>query len=366
MQKGRIVMNKKALEKLEFHKIREMLADFACTYIGKNQALHLLPFSNQKEIEKAQNQTSEAVTLLYRLGMAPINEISDTTIHLKMLENGDSLNCRMLLDLVHILKISQDLKSYFNTEIIAISDFPNLTNWFENLYVNPGIVKAISNAIIDEDTLDDNASPTLKNIRHTIRKKESEIHTKLHSLLHSKYIQEPIITIRNHRFVIPVKSEYRAEIKGFVHDTSTSGSTLFIEPIAIFDMNNEISKLHMDENTEIEKILMQLSSLFFSQIDNLKNTTDLIGLLDFVFAKAKFSRKFNCTEPLINQEKQIHLVDCYHPLIPLDKAVKNTIELGKDFTSLIITGPNTGGKTVVLKTARIANNDGNVRFAYSC
>ena len=309
-----------------------------------------MPFTSKKDIKKAQKQTSEAVTLLYRLGAAPFSQIADITIHLKMLENSNSLNAKMLLELNHILQVSQELKSYFFTEIINSADFPNLTNLFENLYSNPSIVKVISTAIIDENTIDDNASPILKNIRSSIRKKEAEIHTKLHSLLHSKYIQEPIITIRNGRFVIPVKSEYQSQIKGFVHDTSTSGSTVFIEPMAIFEINNEISNLHTEENLEIEKILMNLSSLFFDLTDELNNTTNLIGFLDFIFAKAKFAKEFNCTEPVINTEKSMCLIDCFHPLIPLDKAVKNTIELGKNFTSLIITGPNTGGKTVLLKT----------------
>lgn len=343
-------MNTKSLEKLEFDKIRKILAEFASTYIGKNQASELVPFTNKKDIEKAQKQTSEAVILLYRLGAAPFSQIADITIHLKQLENSNSLNAKMLLELTHILQVSQELKSYFFTEIVNSADFPNLTNLFENLYSNPSIVKAITTAIIDENTIDDNASPTLKNIRSNIRKKEAEIHTKLHSLLHSKYIQDPIITIRNGRFVIPVKSEYQSQVKGFVHDTSTSGSTVFIEPMAIFEINTEISNLHTEENLEIEKILMKLSCSFFDLTDELNNTTNLIGLLDFIFAKAKFAKEFNCTEPLINTEKSMCLTDCFHPLIPLDKAVKNTIELGKNFTSLIITGPNTGGKTVLLKT----------------
>ena len=256
-------MNTKSLEKLEFDKIRKILAEFASTYIGKFQASKLMPFTNKKNIEKAQKQTSEAVTLLYRLGAVPFSQIADITIHLKQLENSNSLNSKMLLELNHILQVSQELKSYFFTEIVDSTDFPNLTNFFENLYSNPSIVKAITTAIIDENTIDDNASVTLKSIRNNIRKKETEIHTKLHSLLHSKYIQEPIITIRNGRFVIPVKSEYQTQVKGFVHDTSISGSTIFIEPMVIFEINNEISNLHTEENIEIEKILMSLSSLCF-------------------------------------------------------------------------------------------------------
>lgn len=343
-------MNQKTLEKLEFHQICKMVSDFAITYIGKNFANELTPLKTSKEIEKAHTQTSEAVILLYRLGNIPLAEIADLTIHLKQLENNNSLNAKQLLDLSHTLQISHNLKTYFNTDIITTNDFPNLTNLFENLYTNPTLVNSIKTTILDENAIDDNASPTLKKIRSNIRKKEAEIQTKLHSLLHSKYIQEPIVTIRNSRFVIPVKSEYRGNVKGFVHDVSTSGSTVFVEPIAIFDMNNEISNLHTEETLEIEKILMQLSSLFFDKIDFLSNTANLIGLLDFIFAKAKFSKTFDCTQPHLNNEKKLHLIDCYHPLLPRENAVKNSIQLGENFTSLIITGPNTGGKTVILKT----------------
>ena len=343
-------MNNKTLEKLEFKKICKIVSDFAITYLGKNLANELMPMSTKKEIEKALMQTSEAETLLYRLSNAPISEIADLTIHLKQLENSNCLTPKQLLDLAMLLQISQNLKTYFHTDIIKNSDFPNLTNLFENLYTNASLVQSIQTAIIDENTIEDTASPLLKKIRNHLRQKESEIQTKLQSLLHSKYIQEPIVTIRNNRFVIPVKSEYRSTVKGFVHDTSTSGSTVFIEPVTIFEMNNEISHLQNEETIEIEKILMALSSLFFDKIDDLSNTKNLIGMIDFLFAKAKFSKEFACTIPQLNHDKSLHLVDCYHPLIPREKAVKNSIELGKDFTSLVITGPNTGGKTVVLKT----------------
>lgn len=343
-------MNFKTLQKLEFNEIRKILSNFAITYIGKNKANELLPLETKKEISKALAQTSEAVSLLYKLGSIPVSEIENITVHIKHLENSDSLNIKQLLDLIKILQTSQNLKDYFDKEIVDINDFPNLVNLFENLYTNPRIVSIISQAIVDENTLDDSASSELKNIRNSIRKKEQEIHAKLNSLLHSKYIQEPIVTIRNGRFVIPVKNEYRSEIKGFVHDISLSGSTVFIEPISIFDINNEINNLKNSENIEIEKILMRLSSLFFNQIENLTNTSNLIGLLDFIFAKAKYSKKYDFTEPVINDEKYINLINCYHPLISPDTVVKNTIELGKNFTSLIITGPNTGGKTVILKT----------------
>ena len=232
-----------------------------------------------------------------------------------------------------------------------MTEFTNLEGLFNNLYINPSIEKSIFSAIIDENTISDDASSNLKIIRKNIRNKEQEIRNKLNSLIRSKYVQESVITMRSGRFVIPVKNEYRQEIKGFIHDISSSGSTVFIEPIAIFDLNNDLNNLKNDENLEIEKILQKLSALFFPIIDNIKNNINLIGLIDFIFAKAKYSNSLDATEPIINDEKIIDLKQAWHPLLNKSQAIKNDIPLGKDYTSLIITGPNTGGKTVTLKTA---------------
>ena len=230
-------------------------------------------------------------------------------------------------------------------------EFTNLEGLFSNIYINPSIEKTIFSAIIDENTISDDASNNLKIIRKNIRNKEQEIRNKLNSLIRSKYVQESVITMRSGRFVIPVKNEYRQEIKGFIHDISSSGSTVFIEPIAIFELNNDLNKLKNEENLEIEKILQKLSALFFPIIDNIKNNINLIGLIDFIFAKAKYSNSLDATEPLINDEKIIDLKQAWHPLLNKNQAIKNNIPLGRDYTSLIITGPNTGGKTVTLKTA---------------
>ena len=343
-------METRYFEKLEFNLIRKKLEGFAITFIGKSLALNLMPFETKKEIEKSGKQTTEASILIYRKGNLPISEIEDITIHLKKLHSNISLSLKQLLDLANILKISRNLKEYFSNAEIDMSKFENLNNLFENLYSNPNIEKTIFTSILDENTLDDKASSTLSNIRKNIRNKEQEIKNKLNSFLHHKYIQEPVITTRNGRYVIPVKNEHRSEVKGFIHDTSSSGSTLFIEPISVFDLNNEINNLKIDENIEIEKILQKLSSLFLEIIDELENNINLIGIIDLIFAKAKYSIFLNATEAKINDEKYINLINCYHPLLDQKLAVKNTIHLGKDYNSLIITGPNTGGKTVNLKT----------------
>jgi len=232
-----------------------------------------------------------------------------------------------------------------------MSEFSTLDNLFNNLYINPNVENTIYKSIIDENTFSDDASKELYSIRKNLRSKENEIRNKLNSFMHSKYLQEPIITVRNNRFVIPVKDEYRQEIKGFVHDISSSGSTIFIEPISVFDLNNDLSNLKNEENLEIEKILQKLSSLFFEITDSIKNDINLIGIIDFIFAKAKYSNSINASQPTIGNEKFINLIDAWHPLLDQNSAIKNTISIGNNYTSLIITGPNTGGKTVTLKTA---------------
>jgi len=348
-------MNEKTIKKLEFNRIREIVANYAITFIGKELSLNLQPIENDNDLQKALKQTTEASALLYRKAACPISEIANIEIHLKKLQSGQFLSIKELLELTTILRIASDLKKYFSNEDdnIDMSEFIYTTPLFENLYVNKSIVDTISHSILDENTLSDNASNELYSIRKNIRGKEQEIRNKLNSFLHSKYIQEPVITSRNGRFVIPVKNEYRNEIKGFVHDISSSGSTVFIEPIAVFDMNNDLNTLRNNEAQEIEKILQKLTSLFIDIADNIENDSSVIGLIDFIFAKAKYSNSIEATEPVISNDKRIELYNAWHPLINKDIVVKNDIFLGDNYTSLIITGPNTGGKTVILKTVGI-------------
>ena len=280
-------METKYFKKLEFNKIKEILESFCVTFLGKKLTLNLLPLTSKSEIEKAGNQTYEASTLIYRKGNIPISEIEDITKYLKILEAKNSLNSKALLDLANILRTSKNLKNYFFNEDIDMSEFSSLNNLFENLYLNINIEKKIFDSILDENTISDDASSSLKNIRKNIKNKEQEIRNKLNSILHQKFVQEPIVTVRNDRFVIPVKSEFKSECKGFIHDISSSGSTLFIEPISVFDLNNDINELKIQETIEIQKILENLSKLFFDLTKELENDMNLIGLIDFIFAKRK-------------------------------------------------------------------------------
>ena len=349
-------MNSNYLEKLEYNKILEKLSSFCLTYIGKNMALNLLPSNKKIEVENLLKETNEAVSILYKASTPPFSEIANITIYLKLLEAGSSLSIKSILDLAKILKIANDLKKYFNQDFIDNLEFPILNKYFSLLYTNESIYSKIDKCIIDENTISDDASSVLKNNRKKQRQLEQNIKTSLNNILHShsKYIQENVVTIRNDRYVIPVKEEYRGQIKGFVHDISSTGSTIFIEPISIFELNNELNNLKVLEKIEIEKIIRELSNLFIPYIENLKITSDTIGILDFIFAKAKYSKNIKGIAPIINNDKNINLKNIRHPLIDKNLAVPISVEIGNNFSTLIITGPNTGGKTVALKTVGLA------------
>lgn len=343
-----------SLKKLEFDKILEHVSNYCKTYIGKNYVSELRPLQDKKEIQKMLDETSQGVVLIQRNSAPPLGEIADIEIYLKTLDSCGTLSIKALLEIQNILQMSANLKSYFEKDFLETSNFSAVEQYFFDLYANPSIVSIFAKSIIDEDTIADTASSKLQDIRRRERKIEQDIRSKLNSILHSstysKYMRENIVTIRNGRFVIPVKEEYRSVVKGFVHDMSSSGSTVFIEPIAIFDLNNELSNLHIEEELEIEKILQNLSGLLFPYTKELESTVQLIGKLDFIFAKAHYSLNLHCTTPEINDEKFINFKNARHPLIDQTNVVPISVELGKDFLSLIITGPNTGGKTVTLKT----------------
>lgn len=344
------IMKEKYLEKLEFNQIKKILSDFAITYIGKDLVMGLFPSNNSTEVQNLLNETTESFRLLYRKSTPPIIEIPNITVHLKTLASDSVLSSRQLLDLATILKLARNLKEYFIQDNIDTSFCKIISTYFNTLYSNPYIENTVFSSIIDENTFEDNASPALASIRRNIRKYENNVRTKLNSFLSSKYVGEPIITIRAGRFVIPIKSEYRAEVKGFVHDISSSGSTVFIEPISVFELNNELNSLKMEEANEIEKILQKLTSLFYDLIDKLENNIVLIGKIDFSFAKAKYAKTIRATEPILCGDKTINFIQARHPLIDANSVVPINIHIGNNFSALVITGPNTGGKTVTLKT----------------
>ena len=336
------------LEKIEFNKITNKLSTYAVTEAGKEKCLNLFPYTDKKTIEKSLSETTEAVSLLFRKGNPPFIEFKKIYDHILNLKNNNFLSIKSLLEINSVLTVSKNLKNYYFENQLNQSE--SLTSYFDHLYTNQRVENQISSSIIDENTLDDRASNNLYKIRQQIKNIQREIKNKLQTLLTSKYIQEPVITLRQNRFVIPIKAEYKSDIPCLVHDSSSSGSTLFIEPLSVFELNNKITDLEMEEKIEIEKILQKLSSLFFEITDELDNTYNLICLLDFIFAKGKYSKSTNCNCPKINDEKIIYLKDAIHPLLDTQTAIPITVKIGEDYSTLLITGPNTGGKTVTLKT----------------
>ena len=347
-------MNTNSQVKLEYNKILVELEKYTITYTGKKIVANLLPEYAKNKVEAKLCQTSEACNMLIANGIPTLYETKDISDILQNLQAHSTLSCLSLLTLCTVFKQARELKHYFTAPHIKSENYPNLGKLFSKLYFNSSVIQEISNKILDENTLEDNSSPNLKHIRDKIRSIELKIKNTLNNFIHSskysKYIQESIITIRNNRFVIPVREAHRNDIRGFVHDVSNAGSTLFIEPLSIFEMNNELNELKVQEEIEIEQILIHLTSLFFPYYEEIQNNTNIIGEIDFIFAKAQYSKVIHGITPKINDKKELQLLNAKHPLLDPKLAVPITITLGQKFNMLLITGPNTGGKTVTLKT----------------
>ena len=335
--------------KLEYNEIIQIIQKYCKTYMGKNFCNNLNPSFSIDRVNILLKETMEAVTAIYKNGSPPLDALEPLDIYIKTLESNQILSAKALLDLAKLLKVARELKEYYKDE-----DFAELQGYFSSLYSNNLIEKEIFEKILDENTISDNASPKLAGLRRKCRTLEKNVKDKLSSFLHSstysKYLMEPVITIRNNRYVIPVKQEYRGMIQGFVHDISASGSTVYIEPTSVFETNNQIASVKMEEELEIEKILQILTSKFYGIIEFLKSNINTIGILDLIFAKAEYSKNINGVMPILNSDKRFFLKKTRHPLINPSTVVPIDIALGVDYSSLIITGPNTGGKTVALKT----------------
>lgn len=352
--------------KLEYNQIIQIIQGYCKTYLGKKLCFQMEPYFSFEKVRISLSQTMEATKLLYQKGQPPLAEFNEMEIPLKALESNQILSAKSLLDLAHLLKVSRELKEYFKEDTLGIPAHQNskegtiqedasyLQDYFSTLYANISIEKEIFDKILDENTISDNASPKLASLRRSRKNLEQGIKDKLSSLIHSsnysKYLMEPVITIRNNRYVIPVKQEYRSSIQGFIHDISSSGSTVYLEPTSVFEANNQIASIRMEEDIEIEKILEQLTSSLFEILTELNLNLSTIGTLDLLFAKARYAQSYNGVMPILNQKKTIHLIKAKHPLIAPNDVVPIDISLGETYTSLIITGPNTGGKTVALKT----------------
>ena len=341
----------KSIKLLEFDKIRQMLCDCARTEGARAAALELMPESDLVRVLNMQRRTSDAKRIAAEKGQPPFGGVKDITPHCERADKGAMLTQRELLDVADILRTSRVLLDYSRTN----RRFETvLDEVFERLIPDKKLEDKIRTAIISEDTLADDASPELYNIRRKIRQttaKVRDILAKYTTGAYSKSLQENIVTIRNGRFVVPVKAECKNEIKGLVHDASATGATLFIEPLAVVDANNEIRELEAKEKHEIEKILYNFSAEVAAISDKIRYNGANIDELAFVFACAELSFRMNGSQPKLSSDnRRTDLRRARHPLIPKEKVIPVNIRLGGDFDTLVITGPNTGGKTVTLKT----------------
>ncbi len=345
-------MNDKALRILEYHKIINLLVDKATSQPGKDVCRKLTPMTELSEIEEAQQQTADAFTRLIKGGRIHFSDNKDISFSIKSLEIGSNLSASELLKIASSLACAGRAKSYARTERDEeIAD--SLNPLFDELEPLTPLQNEINRCIISEEEIADDASPNLKRIRRSINQTNDKIHSQLTNMVNTSYrtyLQDAVITMRNNRYCIPVKSEYKGNVPGMVHDQSSTGSTLFIEPAAIVSLNNQLKELALQEKEEIEVILATLSASASEHVAALSHNLKLLTRLDFIFAKAGLAIDMNASRPLFNNDHYIQIRKGRHPLLDKKKVVPIDITLGKDFDLLIVTGPNTGGKTVSLKT----------------
>jgi DNA mismatch repair protein MutS2 len=345
-------LNEKALRILEYNKIIEMLADKASSEPGKELCKKLTPMTNINEIETAQQQTADAFLRLIKGGRIHFSGNYDITFSVKSLEIGSALSANELLKIAASLACATRAKAFSRNEHDDdVTD--SLQVYFSNLEPLTQLQNEINRCIISEEEMADDASPTLKHIRRSIVTTNDKIHTQLSSMVNGSirtYLQESVITMRNNRYCIPVKAEYKSNVPGMVHDTSSTGSTLFIEPTVIVNLNNQLKELAVQEKEEIERILAELSMLAGEHISAILNNYRLLTMLDFIFARASLAIDMNASRPIFNNNRYVNIRKGRHPLLDKKKVVPIDINLGKDFDLLVVTGPNTGGKTVSLKT----------------
>ena len=345
-------MNQKVLKTLEFYKIIDILTDKADSEPGKQLCRNLVPSSSLSEIKTAQRETRDALNRLFANGSTSFGNNRDLGFSMKSLEIGSALSAAELLKIAAMLDNVNRIKTYGKKER---EDTPedSLSEYFEQLTPLTQVSNEILRCILSEEEIADDASPKLKNIRRNKLLTNEKIHSQLASMLNGSYrtyLQDAVITMRNNRYCIPVKAEYKGQVNGMVHDQSATGSTFFIEPAAVVSLNNQLKELDLQEQEEIGVILADLSSRLSAHTEEITLNQKLMTKLDFIFAKAKLAMDQNATEPIFNTDHYIHIRKGRHPLLDKKKVVPIDISLGKDFDLLIITGPNTGGKTVSLKT----------------
>ena len=344
-------MNEKALKTLEFSKIIDKLTDFAASAPGRELCRSLLPSDDYDEIVQNQTETFDAATRVRQKGRLSLSGITDIRDSLKRLEIGSSLSIHELLAVSALLTCAGRAKSYGRRPESELPD-DSLDESFRLLEPLTNVNAEITRCILSEEEVADDASPGLRHVRRQMKVMADRVHTQLNAILNSSrtMLQDAVITMRDGRYCLPVKSEYKSQFQGMVHDQSSTGSTLFIEPMAVVKLNNELRELEIREQKEIEMVLAALSASLTPYTEALLTDFHVLSRLDFIFAKAALSRHYNCSMPKFNRCGYIHIKDGRHPLLDAKTAVPINIYLGKEFDLLIVTGPNTGGKTVSLKT----------------
>lgn len=347
-------MEKKVEAILEFDKIKKQLTEFASSSLGEQAILELAPATDFQVVQKSQLETEEGAKIIRLRGSAPITGLTDVFAHLKRLEIGGDLNGLEIYQIGSNLRVSRQMKN-FMTDLLEMGvELPLLGALSDELLVLKEVEEDIAISVDESGKILDTASEALSTIRRTLRRTEDRVREKLESYLRdrnaSKMLSDAVITIRNDRYVIPVKQEYKGHYGGIVHDQSASGQTLFIEPQSVVDLNNERKALQAKEKQEIERILAEISASLAGWINEIHHNTFILGRYDFIFAKARFGKAMKAVTPHLSGAGIVHLIAARHPLLDAANVVANDIYLGEDFTTIVITGPNTGGKTITLKT----------------
>ena len=346
-------MNEKVFHTLEYNKIRTYLAEYAFCEEAKKRCLSLVPITDKEEIELLQLQTKDALSRLFKCGSLSFSGVHNLNDSLKRLEIGGSLNVIELLRVCSLLEAAKRAKN-FSRAIKEDAPEDSLTEFFDAIEPLTPLNDEIRRCILSEDEIADDASPKLNSIRRSMRGMTEKIRNQMNSMINNtttrSYLQDTIITMRDGRYCLPVKADAKSQVPGMVHDQSSTGSTLFIEPMAVVNLNNEYRELQMKEKEEIEVILANLSNLVYESSAMIATNYKVLAELDFIFAKAAYAQTYNGVAPLFNEDGYIHIKKGRHPLLDQKKVVPIDVRLGNDFKLLIVTGPNTGGKTVSLKT----------------
>ncbi|KRM88906.1 endonuclease MutS2 [Liquorilactobacillus vini] len=346
-------MNTKVLTTLEYDKIKQQVAQYLVTPAGKKLLANLYPSSNYQQVQLDLNRTQDAADILRLKGGIPLPKLADVHLQLKRLKINAALNGKELAEIAKVLRSAAEVKSFFSQLAIEEVNLHSLNALANQLQVFPQLTKQLLRSLEEDGHLSDDASVKLAAIRRSMSQLRLQLRSQLNALIRgksAKYLTEPVITIRDDRYVIPVKQEYRGHFGGVVHDQSASGQTLFVEPAAALDLNNRLRQRQANEREEIQRILTALSASLAPYVKEIAANAALLGEFDFANAKAKYAQQLKATYPRLSVDNQVYLRQAWHPLLNEKKVVRNDIMLGQDYQTMVITGPNTGGKTITLKT----------------